>query len=788
MKWLKTIFVICISLLSFLGRTQTSLPPTFKAQTPEYIIESNNSWSKNYTSYQEYALSRVKKGDLGSPKNKTAWIAYSDRDNNNTTSTPGGSNYSSLSFMEKVYIAEVKNDYALVFTDNYINNYPTINLTAISKGWISIDNLLLWPKCPQNKNLIFQKGLVVGDPSKSNSLVQNPPYVTEPSSSGSNNGNAYRLEILFIMKTVDKGGKTFYLLSKEMTVKNRTSEVRGWLSEDYITLWDQRLCLEPTTASQNFDFYKNLGLFPAIYQLSKEAKNLYLTKQQGRPFWIYKEFSKERMNAYTMRPPILSKDDDHIYRVASIASIDAGQKKQEQKPKDEEDLEQWKALQRNINIILVIDATSSMKNYYSPVANALQNIMRQDWEGKSINVGVVLYRNTADGSREIEYQKVERDINLAINFIESNKDDVSSVGTMHFESLYKGLETALDKQKMGYESNHSNFMIVIGDAGNLNNGSATVIANKMANNRINLLAFQVNHLGNEAYDDFATEMGDIIKKTVQDRGADDVEFKLQSNRLYIVTRKNSKIPSLIYGGYKFANPGKSESTDVLKNNIISNVKDFVSLVEDKISSLSKAQSGGLDGDNSAEEVRLREILEEFGWENSRITNYINDLKTGGVTKLIGLAPVRVKGTDKSLFDYVLFFSSDELANIIKELKKLEKSNISNRKAYQDALVAMGQAFLGQMTRDDIEGMSIDQLISQIYGVPVQISNCGVKIIEIPDKSKVSDSELKDYISVFNIKRSGLENIYNNAYLGKFKSNGLTYIWIPLSDMPGYCAE
>jgi Mg-chelatase subunit ChlD len=686
--------------------------------------------------------------------------------------------------MEKVYVAEVKNGYALVFTDEYTNNYPSINSSAKSKGWISVENLLLWEKCPQNKNLIFQKGLVVGDPSKNSNLVQNPPFITEPSSSGSRKGNAYRLEILFIMKTLERSGKTYYLLAREMTVKERAGQVQGWLSEDYITLWDQRLCLEPTTASQNFEYYKNLQIFPAIYEKADESKSFYSSKQQGRPFWIYKEFSKTRMNAYTMRAPILSKEETDIYRVASIASIEGAGKKEKQQAEDEEDLEEWKKVQSNINIIFVIDATSSMKNYYSPVAKALEDIMRRDWEGKNLKVGVVIYRNAADGSREIEYLKISTNINSAINYIASV--DVGSGGKTHYESLYKGLETALDIRKMGYEANQSNFMIVIGDAGNIDNGNETNIARKMADNRINLLVFQVNHLGYDAYDDFATEMGTILNKTIQYRGVKDVELKLQSNRLRMVMRKNSKIPALIYGGIKFANPGNSESTSVLKNDIISNVKDFISTVEGKIATLS---GGGLDGDNSADEIRLREILAEFGWEQSRINNYITELKGGGVTKLIGSAPVRVKGTNYSLFDYVLFFSSDELSNIIKELKKLESnSHISNRKAYQDAVISMGQAFLGQMTKEDIAGMSMDELIRQIYGVPIQLSSCGVKIEDIIDKSKVSDSQLQSYIDDFNSKRRRLENINNNPYAGKFSSNGLTYIWIPLSEMPGYCAE
>lgn len=782
------LLVIALSIYSASISAQTQLPDNFEVYTPEYIRDQTNKWMKGYDSWQDYAISRIKKNDLGK-QNKIAWTAYSDRDANTTYSSPSNAGaFSKLSFMEKVYIADIKNGFALIFTDDYDVNYPTINITAKTKGWIPIENLLLWEKCPQNKNSIFQKGLVVGDPSKGQNLVQNPPYKTTPSNYGADNGNAKKLDILFILKTSIINSETYYLVSKELSVKERSFEVKGWLPEDYITLWDQRLCLEPTTASLNFDHYRSLGVFPAIYEKIEEAKSFYNTGSQGNPFWIYKEFSKERMGAYIMRAPILGKSFNEIYKVASIASIDAASNNINQTAKNIQDIEAWKSLQKNINVIFVIDATSSMRNFYSPIANALENIMRLDWEGKELNVGVVLYRNAADGNREIEVHKISNNINAAINFISSNKDDVSSVGKTHSESLFKGLDTALDSRIMGYDSKQSNFMIVIGDAGNQNNSRIDEIAQKMAHNRINLLAFQANHYGLKAYDDFATQIGIIIKKNLEYRGIRDITYKLNANRLYVVQRKNSEIPSLVYGGYKFANPGKSESTDILKNNIISNVKDFNELVQNKIKFLSDVE-GGLNTTNSMDEIRLREILNEFGWTKARIDDYVRELKKSGVTKLIGFAPVKLKDTHNSLFDYVLFFSQDELKDIIKELKKLESPSLtSNRKAYQDAIVAMGQAFLGQMSADDIMGMSMDELTAQIYGVPVPISNCGVKIVDIIDRRKITDSQLQDYINDFNTKRRGLENIANNSYNGKFKSNEIVYLWIPLTNMPGYCAE
>jgi len=781
------LLVIALNICTVKLCAQSQLPDNFEVYTPDYIREQTNKWVKGFDSWQDYAISRIKKNDFGKP-NKIAWTAYSDRDANTTYSAPSNAGtFSKLSFMEKVYIADVKNGFALIFTDDYAVNYPTINTTAKTKGWIPVENLLLWEKCPQNKNSIYQKGLIVGDPSKGQDIVQNPPFRTTPSNYGTDNGNARKLDILFILKTALINNKTYYLVSKELSVKERGFEVKGWLPEEYITLWDQRLCLEPTTASMNFDHYRNIGVFPAIYEKLDEAKNFYNTGQQGNPFWIYKEFSKERMDPYIMRAPILGKSFNDIYKVASIASIDAARTSNSGDNKEE--LEKWKSVQKNINIIFVIDATSSMKNFYSPIANALENIMRLQWEGKRLNVGVVLYRNVADGDREIEIHKISNNIDAAINFISSNKDDVSSIGKSHSESLFKGLDTALDANVMGYNQKQSNFMIVIGDAGNQNNSRIDEIAQKMAQNKINLLAFQANHYGLKAYDDFATQIGIIIKKNIEYRGIRDITYRLNANRLYVVQRKNSEIPSLVYGGYKFANPGKSEPTDILRTNIISNVKEFNELVQQKIEFLSGVEDAGLNSTNSMDEIRLREILNEFGWSKARIDEYVRELKKSGVTKLIGYAPVKMKDTNNSLFDYVLFFSQDELKDIIKELKKLESQSLtSNRKAYQDAIVAMGQAFLGQMTADEIMGMSMDELTAQIYGVPVPISNCGVKIVDIIDRRKILDAQLLDFINDFNTKRRGLENIANNSYNGKFKSNEIVYLWIPLTNMPGYCAE
>ena len=790
MKSLKLIlstgmFIFCATVFA---QTTPTLPQELKVGTPKYISSPDNNWAKSYDSWQDFVMAKIKRDDFGATT-QTVWTAYSDREGNRTYTAPGGaassaSQYKTLGFMQKVYIAEIRNGYAHVFEDRYTITYPRINSSAESLGWISVDNLLLWDKCPLNQNNIYQKALVVGDPKKSTNIKPNPPFIKAPSDKGKSDINAKNLDILFIMK---KTGD-FYLLSKEMSIKSKPYEVYGWLNDMYITFWDQRLCIEPTSNSDNVAFYKSHNLFPSVYEKEFGASSFYTQNSTGTPVWKYNKLSTERMNPATMRSPLLDNYGNEVYKVATYFSLNA---EGENLIGDIiEDAEQAKESEKTVNVIFVIAATSSMKNYYTSVATALDDVMRRNWDINRVKAGVVLYRSAADGEREIEYQRCG-DINSAVKFVNDNKTELNSKGRTAYASLYKGLETALDEKKMAYQRTQSNFIILIGDAGNEAKADAiATISQNMKDNRVNFLAFQVNNVdNNKAYSDFALQAGEIAQKTANLRtptinGQKDFIFRLQKNRLYLTERINKNSNTLIFSGYKYADAGKPESMDGLKELLATNVTEYINRVEEKIEFVSKSERG-----YDVDEVVLREILIDYGWDSENIDTYWAELEKGGVTKVIGFAPMKIKNAgDKQIFDFMLFFSQDELDNLVKELKKLQSSsNISSRKAFQDAIITMGQAILGQTTKEDIQEMSIDQMVSQIYGVPIQMKTCGVNIEDIINPDKVSESQLIDIRNQFITKLENLERIKNSSsYSGKFRSNGITYIWVPLSDMPGYC--
>jgi hypothetical protein len=770
-------------------------PSRLEVFLPNYIATPNNAWANNSgkNSWQDYVMAKVH-GMEGFTSTKKAWVAYSDRDNNATYSSAGGGSATGnpLSFMQKVYIAKMANvngkAYALVFSSDNIVKGNSIPKDAEWYGWLSVDNLLLWEQCPRNAQSIYQKGIVVGDPKHSTNIQQNPPFHTSPSDRSATNGNAKNLEPLFIMK-VSSGANKFCLLSKDYIISNNPQSVSGWLNAKvYVQEWSHRLCIEPTYNSTAVAYYKNKGIYPTCFKNTDfgNASNFYAGQKvsESSKFWGYKQMSTRRMPARIFRFPVLGKStNENILEVATISTLSQSTVYDmvDAEAKLIKDLDK----ENTLNIMFVIDATSSMQNYVQPVIDAIQELRNLDVGRDLMRYGVVLYRSSADGDREIKTLPCGN-FNSAINFLNSVKYDLSSKGKNHYKSFFKALNTALDATKMGYSSENSNFIIAIGNSGNAaQQGAELAIAKKMKTLRVNFIAFQVNKVANnQAYTAFANQIGKIASETVKLRTPNgDGKIKLVANRWYWNERtSNDNADAFAHCGYMFAPSDKAaEDIENLKNNVIAKVVDFQKFQTQKYAQII----------HPTNEKLLREILVDYGYSGAELEKMIAVLKSDGVTKIRGYAPIKTQGADVQLFDYVLFFTHTELENLVTSVKSLKNTtDIDNRKVFHDALITMGQAMLGNMSKEKLGKMAINDLLSQIAGMPIQ---CHTSIIinDILSPSKISNTQLQDIIDGFVKKIGRLEQLKNSRRDedGCFKSlGGELYHWIKVTDVPGYNCE
>ena len=793
------ILPILVALTAFQLSAQ-QLPKRIDAWQPQYIQKTNGTpqgIGQNET-WQRWCERQIKSGNLG--KNTDAvWTVYSDRCDNPAyaSSSTSSAVVRRLAFGEKFFVAQVSNGMLLLFSDKYAQDkYPKFNKTAKVVGWVPVENLILYEECPKTQSQIYLKGLVVYDPTKSKEKDSiNPRYRLSPDGSKLAPKAAKDLDILFIMKKVSTYSGNYYLLSNSMNCHNSQSTLLGWLPEEYVTEWTQRLVLEPTHSSTAVREYAAIGKKPSVSVKESDAENYWRSGALSAPIWVYSDFSTKRQYAYEMRLPILDKTtNEDIYQIAVMNNLATKGKSVPDKALLEAELEKLRANQSKINVIFVIDATNSMEKYYKSVVDALTDVMHRDYfKDANIKVGCVLYRDYKDhAAKGIEYQKCTDDVKSISSYLSQVK--VGSIDIDDWEALFDGLEVALDTLKMGYSSKESNFIILVGDAGNHPKDNVTEkLAGKMASNRINFLAYQINHAGHDAYYEFADQVGEIQKSLSKEYEAvfkcpeGTMDYRLVSNRFYRLVRKRSEKADVpVYNMYSYAEKGHSESASGLTKIISSNIEDFQKWVNDRILMLENAlNGGGMESGGDVNTDQITEYLRMNGWSEKQISNYIEYMKRGGTGKFISYTPMKIRGMRNDLYDYVLFFSGQELENLLHALDEVNKNAADDRKAYQDAVMAMGQAILGNFSASKIGEMTMEELMSQIYGVPIKMHSCGFRIDQIIN---IEPSELQKLMTDFKGKLSGLHAIKDNSYDGRFAKNGIHYYWIPLDMMPGYCTD
>lgn len=799
---MKKLLFFLVAALVLVQANAQELPERVQVYRPDYILNMNGKPKgiKPDESWQQWCERQIKSGNYGK-KNSFFWDVYSDRDNNVAyTSSNNNDKKGVVNFGKKMRVADVKNGRALCFTTTTKGEYPFIdknNSTVV--GWIPIENLLLYSECPKTITQIEVKGVVVHDPLKAKGEPMTPYFLKTPAIGVTPSSQMVNdLDILYIMKTVKSGGHDFYLLCKSRS-SVEDGLLQGWLSDIYVMEWDYRLALEPVYNPAAVAEYQRTGNKPQSFSFELDAKSFYSTgKSEGKPIYTYRSFSANRMDHNVMRHPILFKTDNpSIHRAASIIFFNEDEEKKAIAANDWVD--NYKEKVNNINVIFVVDATNSMERYIDAVKDALTKVVEKSFFGKNIKVGCVLYRDYKDHDKfgnktgGLEYKPLTKDVNSITQFLSGVK--VSSIAKESEEGVFDGIETALDVNKMGYEKGQSTFIILIGDAGNYRetrNGpwakETARLAKKMAFLEVNFLAFQIHNSGKQAYADFGRQLGKLQRNLsdeyikIMKKGDSIYSYNLIDEGYYALRRAGSYsiYENPVFCEYKFLGENKSLPASDMEKIIEKKMEEFDTWVKGQLTMLNEGLSSPLKsqkGDSDA----LLDLLTKSGMSQDLIDVYMNDKKS---QRILTFVPLKISGKKHSMYNYVLLFSDHELNTLIHELDKINgNSTADGRKVFQDAVIAMGQAMIGNFDLEKNSSMSMDDLMSQIYGVPIKLKTNGDFTIE--SILSMDKNVLEKYISDFRNRLQGLKQIQKSQYDGRFSKSGNKYYWLPLNDMPGF---
>ena len=756
--------------------------------------------------YKEKELEKELKGEYGQKtpvSEKKFWNVYSDRDGNKAYIQPDASSgvNCKLRLNQKLRIAEIKNNFALVYTEPEKSiSYPAISVDADAEGawgWVPMDNLLLWSSCPANDFGILNKALIVQNLNKSGNIKTLGKGYKNPEDLRTSEQLQSDVRFFFVMKKKKINGMDMALLAYESSFDGISSKVLYcWVEESSFTPWSQRSCLEYNWNETERQEHLNgqVVKFYANSSLTEAASN-------GYKFESTKENEDDsyRIRGSKLRMPILDNDsgNDDVYKCTFFATPDGSMSQNEAEELNARMKEQAEATKKNmnsVNMIVVIDGTQSMGEYFKPLHAAITEGCKFVEEGVDFKVGLVIYRDFADKDDVINYVPVcdLKDPKLKDYMATGGTYGIKSApGDDYPEALYYGLDVALDTIKMGYSKHESNLIVVIGDCGNHEEGSPKAakaptkeaLLKKIVDNNINLISFQVhNEDKNEYWELFNEQMAYLVLNNADSlfnvngqvggfqpsKNNDGYDYKVKEGKQYYVA--------------SMRNPELNESMEptVLSQLIQTSIKQFDLAVGEQIGDIDLAFKARSTSDfEGSDKFSTNFIKNRLGEEN-----YEKLKKSMSICALTGYTPKSNSNAD--YYKPVIFISINEFQQMMDYFTKVYDAieNSEDRQPYVDAMKQLLRAMVPDMTDEQMNAKGNDEITNMIAGLNASTeSQKGKTLTAIGDPAQVSELEFKTILKKFQRKYNFLRRIQEDGYKYTFTSNQDTYYWIPVEDLP-----
>ena len=736
------------------------------------------------------------------------WLIYSDRDNNKTYNAPGSrTGKKTIKFLEEFYVAEIKGNYLHIYKELDISAFPTISNKAIDYGWIHRDFVILSDHALINENTrIDKKAMILRRillDEEAMNLSEEINFKSTPLLNTSTNYNAVEFEIYMVYKITSNAvllGKSFKIEGGNEIDRTRTTP--GWVPLNVVTFWDHRVCLEPNWMPTAVNERVEKGARPYIFSEARAALS-YKTSKDPQEQYIYftKDPGTKRNPGTVARFPIIK--DENVYKIGASGRLPSA--KLEPTPTSEFDIESllasfelMKEQAKNFNVVFVIDGTKSMGHYYQPIANAIANSVRALSASRSkhkLKFAVVIYRDFLEGEHLTEIKRLTNDANDVINFLQNVRTDYDN-DKDYPEAVCYGLKTALTS--LGLTAKESNFIFLIGDAGNHQRKDKSYVApdevvKLLTDLHCNLLTFQVNNGTDPSYLAFNLLSSKLILETAKNlilkigKSAWKGEVILETPYFLSGANKYYLYRQAIEGSFYFSDPGKVMETNQLQKDIEYLILDSDSAISIKIAAAENYLNiGEVTEIPECEECYTFDpkgllFLESMGLKREQINEYQN---RGLAFSVDAYAVSQTDWLKYPLFKPVLFLSQEDLYEMNLNMKKLvDKSSPGPklRKNLQETYKTVLKNHIGKIDMTS----TIKMLNDQLFGIPSTSEFLrDVRLQDITDERIVTDGQIRAYLDYMFQKYSDISKILNTTeYPYKFKSGDMNYYWIELDKMP-----
>lgn len=245
--------MISLSLLVSLLLIAAPAPQNLKTPKKTEVFRPAVVDEAVFTEKMSLSLKDQKYGQSGTGRGfqKKYWDAYSDREDNVTYATNRTKEpYGKLSYLQKVRIAQIRTDAALVYAvPDEETVYPALPKDVKWLGWIPMDRLILWDRAPVSEEGLDIKVLLNWKAPDADALFSVSPVKDMPVPQREQS-------YYYLVKT----GKDRMLLSRKPEIGTNASNLCGWVADSSVILWKSRMAVEPEWEPEVVEEFSGFGV------------------------------------------------------------------------------------------------------------------------------------------------------------------------------------------------------------------------------------------------------------------------------------------------------------------------------------------------------------------------------------------------------------------------------------------------------------------------------------------------------------------------------------------------
>lgn len=740
----------------------------------------------------------------------TYWYVFSDRDENPTYEIPGGKKiYKKIKMGEAFWVIAEKDDYVRIVKvadGTYDVGSGKVTLMAEANqhdyGWIGKQNLLLWSES-LFQNGFKQKLLAVHtveslkDPARyaaeSKIFVYNSPDLKVK-----NNNTIELMQFLYVYKSTGNAHLVGVLSSLN---RDQGGYLLGWVSSSTLQSWGDRIVLEPNISGGN-------SLPPYVFKDQESAKAY---AQSGTPnlqssIWSYKKTTVP--DPYWKRLPIL-KREGNLVTTGVVTGVYGESGKEIISADDYDNIRNDYEPKRSstFNLVFVVEGRKGVGEQGIEAAMRVHEdaISSLSGSSKTLRSGVVVYYDkdapcwATDGINNPEATKAS----LRSNLVQPVKGGSDA-------DMLAGLERALSM--FGSRKDLATNVIVLIGAATLGEDlpeRTSRIAKLVADNRVHLLAFQIAGGDDYAYDNFSTQVKDVITlsakmiaKEAEDAFASTGKIKkmqpsLSQTKVYFKYQLDYPDNSPVAGYLYFAeNSSVVRTAAQLQDGAFTMLKELKEKSSKALESLDAkvVGIGPRDVEGQAVNALLGDMIRSFKTEKERQA-FMNLVMSKNFQFFVeGYTPIKPVTSAGNYYDLCLFLTASELSEITVFIKKeiMDKSLDASAQVLRESIVtAYKKIIQDHYGRDRITEMmdkSPSEIMALLTGLPSTSQLLqDYTLRDIEDPSTVSDDQIAKIKEYFIIKYEKLRQLAESGSVDQvvreFKVVDKYHYWVPQSIIP-----